>query len=142
MILDIRYPSHENERQTNELLGRPFSLIQRLKLGGIGSPKMKLVLASEKIKSWFSLNQDTIFASIELRPKGIIVGITQGLIVINWLIPFYRLNIYKNADQLSIHAEGHVVKLKAAFGTHLDKKFLQKLLDQQIDFQRQYDLPQ
>ena len=69
---------------------------------GIGSPRLLIEEASINIH----INEvsDINYCSIELRPYGILVNITQQLNLFSLVIPYYKLKLYKGkAQQYSIY---------------------------------------
>ena len=85
MLLNISYNDPTVKRQIEKAVGRPFSLKQRWKLGGIGSQKLMINSASIDIHNLLILDNNLKSCNLELRPLGIIVHFrslleTYGLI--------------------------------------------------------------
>ncbi len=130
MIYDVTYPNPETKRRITETLGKPYSFLERIRMKGVGSGKLKIISGSPEINRRININQDTKYAHLEIRRSGIIIGFSAGLRVFQWVIPYYRLSLYKNGLQISIHGEGHHIKLKPAFGSTWPKDFLKRILIQ------------
>ena len=73
MLLNISYNDIKQKNEIDKLVGKPFSIKKRLKMGGIGSEKMIISSASVNIKNLLLLDNNINKCNIELRPKGIIV---------------------------------------------------------------------
>jgi hypothetical protein len=108
---------------------------------GIGSKRMIIEDVSPNMKAMMNKVSDINYANIELRPKGILVMINQGLKNFTWIIPFYQLVIYKTNGS-SIHAQGRFVRFRNSKTFRENKKFFDKLLDQKVKYDMEYTMPQ
>jgi len=140
MILNTTHHNSEHKQIINDLIGNSFSLVQKLKLGGIGSKRMIIDDVSPNMKSMMNSVSDLNYANIELRPKGILVMINQGLKNFTWIIPYYQLVIYKTNGS-SIHAQGRFVHFRNSMTFKENKKFFDKLLDEKVKYDMQYAMP-
>ena len=140
MILNTTHHNSEHRQIIADLIGSSFSLVQKLKLGGIGSKRMIIDDVSPNMKSMMNNVSDINYANIELRPKGIMVMINQGLKNFTWIIPYYQLVIYKTNGS-SIHAQGRFVHFRNSKTFKENKKFFDKLLDQKVKYDMQYAMP-
>ncbi len=131
MIADTTYFKEEVRDEIIEKLGKPFSLRDIIQLGAIGSSRMVVEECSPAFYDWVNRNQDLTQASIELRPNGILVVLAKSYHNLSWAIPYHLLSVFKT-DVLSIHAEGHYLKLKLRKGQN--KKFLFKMMDQRLKY--------
>lgn len=138
MILDSTYTNKENTSLINDLVGRPFSLIESFKMKGIGSKRMIIDDVSTNLKPYINLVSDINYANIELRKGGILVFINKGLKNFTWVIPYYHLVLYKT-NGASIHAQGRYIHFKYNNTFKENKGFFGKLLDQKIKYDMQYD---
>ena len=141
MILNTTHHNAEHKQITADIVGHQFSLVQKLKLGGIGSKRMIIDDVSPNMKSMMNVVSDINYANIELRPKGILVMINKGLKNFTWIIPYYQLVIYKTNGS-SIHAQGRFVRFRNSKTLKENKKFFDKLLDQKVKYDMQYAMPQ
>jgi len=141
MILNTTHYNSEHKQIITDLIGSPFSLVQKLKLGGIGSKRMIIDDVSQNMMSMMNKVSDLNYANIELRPKGILVMINQGLKNFTWIIPYYQLVIYKTNDS-SIHAQGRFVRFRNSKTFKENKKFFDKLLDEKVKYDMKYAMPQ
>ena len=139
MIHDTTYTNKEVSVFFNDLLGKPYSIIKSLKLGGVGSKRMMISQVSPGFSSIMNTVSDINYGNIELREKGILVRINKGLKNFSWAIPFYQLHIY-NTETFSIHAQGNFVKFTKNKLLRENKKLLGKLVDLKIENNKLYEL--
>jgi len=140
MILNTTHYNAEHKTLISDLIGRPFSLVQKLRLRGIGSKRMIIDNVSPNMRSLMNKVSDTNYGNIELRPKGILIMINKGLNNFTWVIPFYQLVIYKTNGS-SIHAQGRFVHFRNNITFKENKKFFNKLMDLKIDYDLEYTMP-
>ncbi|WP_339624798.1 hypothetical protein [uncultured Winogradskyella sp.] len=141
MILNTTHHNSEHKKIIADLIGSSFSLVQKLKLGGVGSKRMIVDDVSPNMKSMMNVVSDVNYANIELRPKGILVMINKGLKNFTWVIPYYQLVIYKTNGS-SIHAQGRFVHFRNSKTFKENKKFFDKLLDEKVKYDTQFTMPQ
>ncbi len=138
MLVETTYDNKENKELINDLVGKPFSLLQSIKMNGIGSKRMIVDDVSPNMNSLINAVSDINYANIELRPKGILILINKGLKNFTWIIPYYQLVIYK-VNGSSIHAQGRFIHFKNNKTFKENKSFFDKLMDQKIKYDMQYD---
>ena len=131
MIYYTSYYDPDVQDEIIRTLGAPYKLKDLFKYGAVGSSRMTINEYSTAFKKLIESTSDFAVASIALRPKGIMVTISKRDQNILWVIPFYRLTIYKT-EVLSIHAEGHFLKLQLKQAQN--KKFIKKILEHKIKF--------
>ena len=139
MIYNTTYNNKEAKEVFEVLLGKPYTFLKALKLGGVGSKRMMIEQVSPKFSSMMNNVSDINYGNIELREKGIIVHINKGLKNYSWAIPFYQLHIY-NTQTFSIHAQGNFVQFKKNNLLRENKSFLDKLVDLKIENSKLYEL--
>ena len=140
MILNTTYSNKENSELINDLVGKPFSLLNAIKLGGIGSKRIIIKDTSPNMSTYLNLVSDINYANIELRPGGILIRINRGLDNFTWIIPYYHLVIYKT-DGSSIHAQGKYIRFINNILFKENKKFFNKLLDMKIQYDIDFQSP-
>ncbi len=138
MLVETTYDNKENKELINDLVGKPFSLLQSIKMNGIGSKRMIVDDVSPNMNSVINAVSDINYANIELRPKGILILINKGLKNFTWIIPYYQLVMYK-VNGSSIHAQGRFIHFKNNKTFKENKSFFNKLMDQKIKYDMQYD---
>ena len=127
MICNRTYFDKENEKKINETLGDSFTFLQTLKLLGVGSSRFIVHSVSESLSHTINKVSDINYCSIELRPYGILVNITQQLNLFSWIIPYYKLVIF-NSDTFSIHADGSSIKIVKDKNYLNNKNFISKMI--------------
>jgi len=128
MLFVTTYHNKDFIKTANQELGIAYSLMEKLKLGGIGSSRMvvKEMLKTKSLKRY--TNQNIDYGNIELRPKGIIIHVNENQQQYSWVIPYHKLHIY-NAQYLSFHTDGNVVKFLKNKNYQKNKKFIDKILE-------------
>jgi len=127
MIINYTYPTPQLKRQIKQSVGSSFSIVERLKMGGIGTSKLQMIEASDEIYQLVSHKTDTIYCYIECREKGIVLGFHSTLKVYLWLIPYLFLSIELGSNTVNIESEGNETKLKPPFNGNLELAFFDKL---------------
>jgi len=140
MIFTTTHTNREAKELTNDLLGIPYTFLQSLKMGGIGSKRMIIEEVSENIASFLNKVSDINYGNIELRPNGIIVMINKGFQNYSWVIPYRQLAIYKT-NGFSIHAQGKFICFKNNKTFKENKTFFKKMLQLKAENQEKYSLP-
>ena len=127
MIFNTTYKNLDYEKESRLLAGTKFTLLERIKRGGIGSGRLIIKQTSPKINSSKPSFSETNYGNIELRPKGIIIHYTQKLERFSWVIPYYRLVIY-NAQSFSVHANGNFIQFFKNKNYKENKKFINRMI--------------
>ncbi|MFD1064362.1 hypothetical protein ACFQ1Q_14000 [Winogradskyella litorisediminis] len=140
MIINTTHHNPKHKQIIADIVGDQYSLVQKLKMNGVGSKRMIVGDVSPNMKNLMNRVSDINYASIELRPKGILVRITQGLKNFTWIIPFYQLVIYKTNGS-SIHAQGKFIHFIDSKSFKENKGFFQKLMNEKIKYDQQYAMP-
>tara|TARA_B110000091_G_C13792137_1_gene466180 strand:- start:35 stop:469 length:435 start_codon:yes stop_codon:yes gene_type:complete len=138
MIYNTTNKNKEAEAIFNDLLGKPYSFFEAIKLGGIGSKRMIIEEVSSGFLKIMNAISDINYANIEVREKGILVHINKGLQNFSWAIPFYQLHTYKTSG-FSIHAHGNFVRFKNDKLFKENKKFIDKIILLKIENDKKYD---
>ena len=139
MIYNTTHTNKEAKIIFDDLLGKAYSFIKAIKMGGVGSKRMIIDDVSPGFLNYMNSVSDINYANLELREAGIIVHINKGLQNFSWPIPFYQLHTYKTSG-FSIHAHGNFVRFKNNKLLHENKKFINKIIDLKIENDKQYDL--
>lgn len=132
MLLNVSYSNKTVTNKIDQEVGKPFTLKERFKMGGIGSPKLEITEASVEIRNLLILDNNANCCNIEIRPKGIIVGFRSLLESYALIIPYYKLTIYKGDFAVySIYRDNYFIKVKS--DTKAIQKFFKRLLDYKAD---------
>ena len=128
MLFNISYNNPKIKEKINEEVGPPFTLLERFKLNGTGSPKLFITSTSLDIHNLLGLDNNLNTCNIEMRPKGIIVMFRALLETYALVIPYYKLNLYKGkAEEYSIYKDHYFIKVKA--NTTAIHKYMMKIVD-------------
>ncbi|KAF9659676.1 hypothetical protein ABHQ57_04345 [Tenacibaculum sp. ZH5_bin.1] len=139
MLFDITYNNKESVLKINKLVGEPMSFLQSLKIKGVGSSRMIVEGVSKSFKSILTTISDLNYGSIEIRPKGIIVNITNKLQRFFWVIPFYKIVVF-NHEFFSIHSDNHFIRFRKDNKYNQNKKFIKKMMDLKMTSTQSYFL--
>lgn len=130
MLLNVSYTDKEITRKIDAELGKPFSLKERFEMRGIGSPKLILTETSIQISNLMNLDNNRNVCNIEMRPKGIIVGLRSNLNSYALIIPYYKLVLYKgNAEEYSIYRDNYFFKFEARAKDKSVHNFIKKVME-------------
>ena len=138
IIRNFKYGYRPHEEKVLEAVGKNPSILKRIKMGRMGSMKMRVLHLSDQLNLEFEGNNAHKFASIELRPKGIIVHLQKGIYRTAWLIPFYQLSIFKT-DFWTIHGQG--LKVQLYDEKWRNKDFIKKLQNKLSEYQALNQFP-
>lgn len=131
MLLNISYNRPQIKNQIDSNIGRSFSLVDRLKMGGIGSGKLVIDTTSQQIYNLLILDSYRNVCSIEMRLEGILLSFRSLLETYALVIPYRKLHIYKGkSEQYSIYMDNYFVKVKA--DEKRIHKFMRKILDYKV----------
>ena len=137
MLANISYNNKDQREYIDKLVGKPFTLMNRLKLGGVGSPKLHVVSSSKEIDSLFVLDHNENTCNIELRPNGVILRFRSLLETYGLIIPYYKLTIFKGTGEAySIHMEHHKVSISTK--SKNVREFFKKIQQQKACISRDY----
>lgn len=132
MLLNISYNDPKQEQNITDMVGKPFSLRDRIKFSGVGSPKLQIMSSSPKIANLLLLDNNLDVCNIEIRPKGIIVRFRSLLETYALVIPFYKLSVFKGTStSYSIHADGQKIEVQTSKST---SKFFSKVMGRKADY--------
>ena len=127
MIFNSTYTDTEKDLEVDKIIGKKFNLIESILMGGIGSKRLVLDSYSVTFKDYIKDGFDLNYINIELRKKGIKVFITNRQNRITWVIPYYRLVIYKTPF-FSIHSNGSFLKFSNQLNHKENLSFFRKLV--------------
>ncbi|OBX22869.1 hypothetical protein LX77_00210 [Gelidibacter algens] len=139
MILDTTHANKDQTQLINDLVGKPFGLMQSIKMKGIGSKRMMIADVSPNMKHYLNSIDDINYANLELRPIGVLIRINKGLKNYTWVIPYYQLVIYKTNGS-SIHAQGKFIQFRQNTTFKENKAFFDKLLDEKVKYEAEFNI--
>ena len=127
MLKNISYNNPKIIDEINNYVGKPYTILQRLKIGGIGSSKLIINSADSIIENLLNLDNNLNYCNIEIRPKGIIIHFKSLLETYGLIVPFYKLKIFKGkANEYSIYIDNLFIKVNASEKNEHD--FFKKIL--------------
>ncbi|MEM6831781.1 MAG: hypothetical protein AAGA66_14235 [Bacteroidota bacterium] len=126
MIFDTTYTDKEVTKSINDLVGKSFGFWDRIKLNGIGSPRMIVLKVTPKLSEYINPGESTNYTNIELRPEGIIVHLKKRTQTYGWVIPFQYLSFNDTLSEIS--DEAHTIQLNNP--SHDSLSFLNKIIKQ------------
>ncbi|MBD3862290.1 hypothetical protein [Olleya marilimosa] len=138
MLLNTTHTNKENNKLIDDIVGKPFSLLQSIKMRGVGSKRMIVDEVSPNMASILNTVSDTNYGNIELRPIGILIHINKGLQNFTWAIPYYQLVVYK-INGSSIHSNGKFIHFRNNKTFKENKKFFDKLMNEKIKYDQQFN---
>lgn len=132
MLLNISYNQPKIKERINDEVGPPFTLLERFRLNGTGSPKLHITSTSIDIHNLLVLDNNLNTCNVEMRPKGIIVMFRSLLETYALIIPYYKLNLYKGkAEEYSIYRDQYYIKVKA--NEPSIHKYMMKIINYKTD---------
>ena len=135
MIYNSTYTDIEKDIETDNLVGKKYNLIKSIRLRGIGSKRLIVEELGINFKKLIQQKNDIIYSNIELRKKGIIVYVVDGQKRFTWVIPYYKLVIYKTPS-FSIHSNGNFIRYSNKLNHKQNLVFLKKVLDHKFNFNK------
>lgn len=127
MLKNISYNNPKIIDEINNYVGKPYTILKRLKIGGIGSSKLIINSADSIIENLLNLDNNLNYCNIEIRPKGIIIHFKSILETYGLIVPFYKLKIFKGkANEYSIYIDNLFIKVNASEKNEHD--FFKKIL--------------
>jgi hypothetical protein len=138
VILNTTYNNREHKEIINDLIGKPYSFLESIKMGGIGSKRMIIEEVSPNLDQYLNKVSSVNYANIEMRSHGIIIYVNKGLQNFTWIIPYYQLVFYKT-NGASIHAQGMFIHFRENTTFKENSAFFKKLLNVKVRFDEQYN---
>ena len=127
MLKNISYNNPKIIDEINDYVGKPYTILKRLKIGGVGSSKLIINSADSIIENLLNLDNNLNYCNIEIRPKGIIIHFKSLLETYGLIVPFYKLKIFKGkANEYSIYIDNFFIKVNASEKNEHD--FFKKIL--------------
>jgi len=134
MLLNVSYNDSKIKEKIEDAVGKSFTLKERFKLKGVGSPKLFITSTSIEIHNLLILDKYTNTCNIELRPKGIIIRFRSLLETYALVVPYYKLSLYKGkSDEYSFHKDQYFIKIKAEPTNSQLHKFVKKITDKKAE---------
>ena len=133
MLKNVSYKNDKQQNEINEFVGKPFSLLERLKQKGIGLGKLIIIKASKEIENLLVLDQNINQCNIERRPNGIIIYFRVLLETYALIIPYYKLVVFKvDSDIYTFHIDHRMIKIKV--NNKKNHEFIRNILNEKANF--------
>ncbi len=134
MIYNTTYEKKEITEEINGLVGAPFSFLQRVRKGGIGSEKMMVIDSSPLIEGLLQYDNQPNYCYMELRPRGIIVRFMFRSEQYSWIIPFGKLSLTGSKGSYRIYGDADFVKVNKAFNGSALIKFMDRIMAERLAY--------
>jgi len=131
MIFNSTYTDKEKKLEVEKLIGKRYSIFSSIRLNGVGSKRLIIEETSPKFKEIIIQKNDLIYSNIEIRYRGIIVYIAEGLNRFSWAIPYDKLVVHKTPNY-SIHSDGNFIRFSNNLNIKENLKFFKKLSRHQL----------
>ncbi len=128
MTKNISYKDKAVRSEINALVGKPFAMFERFRMGGIGSPRYTIREASANIMSLLNLDHNANYCNIELRPGGIIVGFRSILETYAWIMPYARLSIFRSLGVVTLYSGEYFMRLLSMDQSKSHGTFIRRLI--------------
>lgn len=128
MLIRDTYNEKSVRRKIEQEVGKKFSFIERFKMGGIGSQRMRIMSSSQEIEVLLQADTKRNLCNIEMRKGGIIIRFQSKMHTYAWTIPWHQLALFRNGELLSVYGAGNHVKVVTEYNESLDKRFVLKLM--------------
>lgn len=127
MLLNLSYNDPVVQEKLIAQAGKSFSLKERFKLKGVGLGRCIIVASSSNIQNLLLLDNHVNWCNLEMRSKGLVVRFRKLLDTYGFVIPYYKLTLYKTDRGYTLYKDQHFVTLQAQSADGL-KKFMDKLI--------------
>ena len=140
-IKNISYNDKKVKSEVAKLVGEPFSLLERFKMGGIGSPRFRIIRASAPVEALLAVDNRRWQCNIELRPSGILLSFRSRLETYAWVVPYRSLSLFKSEGYLTLYSSRYFARLLWDDRDKGAQKFLSKLLRFKAEQQQEEAMP-
>jgi|SaaInl6LU_22_DNA_1037377.scaffolds.fasta_scaffold63536_1 hypothetical protein len=126
MVYNLSTSKKEFKNTADELLGSKPSFLSQFTIGNRKSPLMKII--DFHGTKWTFLNDERpLKGYIVLRPEGIVIRIITVKNSYAWVVPFYKLQIFKS-NGLHLFADGSKISFQSNKLSSRFKRFTAKLM--------------
>jgi hypothetical protein len=139
MVVNVTYNDPSLDFEINQTVGKSYSILERLKLRGIGSPRLVIKEASQEIAKLLNTGSGIPYCNVEFRPTGIIIRFRSRLETYAFVIPYHKLVLYKSPEELSFYSGNDFIKVRDLKNKYIDNKFIRRLVE--LKSQHSGDLP-
>ena len=133
MIYNSTYKDDELDNECEKIVGKKYNIIDSILLNGIGSKRLIVKKYSKNFIEIIEKKIDLIYSNIELRKKGIIVYIATGQKRYSWVIPYYKLVLFKTPNY-TIYCDEDFITFSNEINYKENINFFKKLINHKIKF--------
>jgi hypothetical protein len=101
-IYNLSYNDKERFTEIYALLGKPFGFFKSIRMGGTGSPGLRLHHAPPEIMTLIAHTRDRIYCNIEIFPNGIMFRFRSRLENYGLPVRFSAIEAIRITDQSKI----------------------------------------
>jgi len=141
LLKNISYNDPKLKSEIAALVGKPFGLLERIKMGGIGSPRFRIIRASAPVEALLAVDNRRWQCNIELRPSGILLSFRSRLETYAWVVPYRSLSLFKSEGYLTLYSSRYFARLLWDDRDKGAQKFLSKLLRFKAEQQQEEAMP-
>ena len=134
MIYNVTRTDIKIDQTVDQLIGKRFGFLYKLRNGSIGSEPFIIYTSSPDFQIDFESQEYDRKCNIELRPKGIIVHFRKKSSSFIWPIPFDQLTLNQSGKLLSVHGITLYAKLKPRVKSKKNSPYIQKMIDAKAGF--------
>jgi hypothetical protein len=136
MIKNISYKEPSVRTEIDSLVGRPYPLTERIRMGGIGSPRFMIRETSAPIMALLNLDHNTNYCNLELRPGGIIARFRSILETYAWIVPYSRLSIIRSEGVVTLYSGEYFMRLLSTDHSKSHGAFIRRLIRRKAEASR------
>ncbi len=137
MLKNISYNNLNVIDEINKLVGKPYSFLEKIKRGGVGSKKLLITKADKVIENLLILDQNINNCNIEIRSNGIIIYFRSLLETYGLIIPYHKLVVFKvSENEYTFNVDSKFVKIKIK--SEKDHAFIRKIMEEKAKNTKNY----
>lgn len=137
MLKNISYNNLNIIDEINKLVGKPYSFLEKIKRGGVGSKKLLITKADKVIENLLILDQNINNCNIEIRSSGIIIYFRSLLETYGLIIPYYKLVVFKvSENEYTFNVDSKFLKIKTK--SEKDHAFIRKIMEEKAKNTKNY----
>lgn len=125
-IFQTSYHDKPIVREIEEMIGKPFSFLQILKMKGIGSRRLEVIEASPEFGVARNATHYQTLVNIEIRPKGLAIYFRHKLDNYTAVVPYDGLSLELKRDAV-LYQGASFIRLKDAYKK--DTSFFNKMIE-------------
>ncbi len=127
MLFNITYPDPQTKHGIKECVGTAFSLLQRLRMGGNGSRRMRIIETSALIDDQYLNRVDARYGNIELRQAGVLIGFRTVQRIFVYAIAYEQVELSAARNYLRIGDVENYFLFEPLQNSGVDLTFVAKL---------------